>query len=65
MTSQDALRQWLVTNGRTARQFAGTLDIAPESISRWFSGRLHPSKVTRLAIEHVTDGAVKHDGWTR
>lgn len=48
------IRQWCKAQGVTARALASDLDVSEETISRWLSGRLVPSRIARLAIVHVT-----------
>lgn len=57
------LREWMDESGTTGVALSRLLDIDPETLSRYLYGALRPSKVTRLAIEHVTQGAMKHDAW--
>lgn len=58
------LREWFVSVGTTAKDFAARLEVREETLSRWLSGRLVPSMVSRLAIEHVTHGRVPTAAWT-
>lgn len=57
------LRRWLDYTDTTAAELARTLDITPETLSRYMNGGMFPSKVSRLAIDYVTRGAMKHDAW--
>lgn len=57
------LREWFASMGITAKDFATSLELAPEYLSRIMAGRVRPSLVTRLAIEHVTRGRVPAASW--
>jgi len=48
------LRAYLTSTGRTARDVSVELGIAEETLSRWLCGKLVPSLMARIAIEHVT-----------
>jgi len=57
------LRDWLRDNDLTARAFSESIEVSEESISRWVSGRLVPSRCVRLAIEYVTSSHVPAASW--
>jgi hypothetical protein len=57
------LRAWFIEQATTARQLAAEMDVREETVSRWLSGRLKPSRMARHAIAHVTRDAVSVDAW--
>lgn len=59
----DLLAEWFSSTGTTQRDFATSLEIREETMSRWLAGRLMPSLVSRIAIEHVTFGRVPRTSW--
>lgn len=59
------LHEWLLRERMTQADFAKLLEIAPETLSRLMNGRLAPSKVVRIAVEHVTGGAVPERSWLK
>lgn len=58
------LREWFESMGMTAKDFATSLEVRPESLSRWMHGTLMPSLVTRMAIELATKGRVTAKSWS-
>ena len=58
------LDRWLDKRGHgSATALAFRLDVTPETISRWRTGRVLPNHNIRRAISNATAGAVKVDSW--
>lgn len=57
------VREWLRLHGLTARSLAASLEVDEATVSRWLNGALMPSKVSRLAMEHITQGAAPAAAW--
>lgn len=57
------LSVWAKKNGVKLYHLAAQVDIGPNTLSMYLNGKASPPKVTRLAFELVTGGAVKADQW--
>ena len=57
------LRAWLTAQGKTMTAFAADLGLTLETLSRYLSGKMAPSRTSALAIEFLTAGAVPASSW--
>jgi transcriptional regulator with XRE-family HTH domain len=62
-TDMEKLRTYLVESGRTAAELALAVGCGRSHISQMLSGQRLPSLVLAVAIERLTDGAVKPSDW--
>lgn len=52
------LREWLNAEGRRVNWLSGSLEVAPETASRWVVGRNLPSAEHQARISDLTAGFV-------
>lgn len=62
--ANDLLREWLKVEGRKVKWLASKLHTSPPTVSTWLTAKHKPSWVFRMAIEKITEGAVKVGDWT-
>jgi DNA-binding transcriptional regulator YdaS (Cro superfamily) len=58
------LKEWLRVNGISITTFAEEkLEVSRPTLSKYIHGKIKIPLVTRLAIEHLTAGAVRVEDW--
>lgn len=61
----ELLAKWIADQGLKKSAVAQRLNISPGQFSRWITGQVCPQLSHRMAIERLTGGAVKADGWAK
>lgn len=59
------LRTYLYDLRITGKEFAQSLGVSPEQLSRYLTGRMVPPRTTALAIEYLTNQRVKTRDWKK
>lgn len=57
--------KWIAESGMRKGAIASSLHVSPGQFSRWLTGSCTPQLTHRIAIEKLTGGAVKVDGWAK
>lgn len=63
--SHEKLSQWIADQGLKKGAVASRLNVSPGQFGRWLSGSCCPQLSHRIAIEKLTQGAVKAEGWIK